>query len=74
MRPVHTEVSEHFVRNGIPVPRQIPIDKNIYEISYDGWSVSEFVDGEYFSGHIVELQNLALLLAKLLQVLGNVPK
>ena len=69
-------ISEHFVKNGIPVPRQIPIDKNVYEISYDGfkWSLSEFVDGEYFSGRIVELQNLALLLAKLLHMVGNVPK
>lgn len=72
----HSDLLQHFVKNGIPIPQQIFVDKNFCEVSYDGvnWSLNEFVDGEYFSGSVAELQSLASLFVKLVHVMNDTPR
>jgi len=71
--PTYQNIAIYLSKNGIPAPCPVPIDHKNYEFFLDGatWSLSEFIDGFYFSGHGGELKNLAKFCGKLDDVMKD---
>jgi len=65
---VARQIAEHLNRSGIPAPKPIPFSSEMYEVEQYGvvWSLSEFIDGDYFTGDGGELENAATLCNRLL--------
>lgn len=65
-----------FISNaGLPVPKPLKFKNGSYIVVWDGylWSYFPFINGDYYSGSLVELTNAAIATGQLTDMLSSLP-